>query len=390
MTDGLKVALVHDWAVLLGGAEKVLAELLEIWPEAAVYTLVYDSQGPCSLFLQGRKVETSFIQKLPRAVRYYRSYLPFMPLAVEQFDLTGYDVVISSSHAVAKGVLTHHEQLHISYVHTPIRYAWEMQGEYLIQAGMERGLRSYLARAVLHYIRQWDLASAGRADWLIANSQHTARRIQKIYRRPAEVIYPPVDVEAFSPGGVKEDFYLTASRLVLHKRVDLIVEAFTNMPDRKLVVIGEGPELKKIAARAGKNIQFLGYQPFLVFLSYMQRARAFIFAALEDFGITPLEAQACGTPVIAYRKGGALETVIDGKTGLFFDEQTSESLEETIRRFEKGKQRLDLAEMRLNAERFSCERFQREMRQYAEKRWSEFKDNRASMISQVISVRPKT
>jgi glycosyltransferase involved in cell wall biosynthesis len=373
VADGFKVALFHDWAVLLGGAEKVLAELLEIWPEADVYTLVYDSRGPCSSFLQGRRVETSFIQKLPQAVRNYRLYLPFMPLAVEQFDLTGYDLVISSSHAVAKGVLTNHEQLHISYVHTPIRYAWEMQGEYLTQARMARGLRSYLARAILHYIRIWDLASAGRADWLIANSQHTARRIQKIYHRPAEVIYPPVDVDAFRPGEVKDDFYLTASRLVLHKRVDLIVEAFTYMPDRKLVIIGEGPELKKIAARAGRNIQFLGYQPFPVFLHYMQRARAFIFAALEDFGITPLEAQACGTPVIAYRKGGALETVIEGKTGLFFDEQTSKSLAAAIRRFENGELKLDVDVMRLNAERFSRDRFQRQVRQFVEKRWSEFK-----------------
>ena len=376
MADGLKVALVHDWAVLLGGAEKVLAELLEIWPEAAVYLLVYDSQGPCRAFLQGKKVETSFIQRLPRAVRSYRSYLPFMPLAVEQFDLSGYDLVISSSHAVAKGVLTNHEQLHISYVHTPIRYAWEMQGEYLVQAGMQRGLRSYLARAVLHYIRMWDLASSGRADGLIANSLHTARRIQKIYQRPAEVIYPPVDVQAFRPGGAKEDFYLTASRLVLHKRVDLIVEAFTHMPDRKLVVIGDGPELKKIAARAGENIRFLGYQPFPVYLSYLQRARAFVFAALEDFGITPLEAQACGTPVIAYGKGGALETILDGKTGLFFDEQTSECLAATIRRFENGALELNVGELRHNAERFSCERFHREIRQSIERRWSEFDGSR--------------
>lgn len=377
MFNGLKIALIHDWAVLLGGAEKVLAELLQIWPEAPLYTLVYDPAGPCREFLQGRRVETSFIQRLPGAVRRYRNYLPLMPLAIEQFDLSGYDLLISSSHAVAKGALTTHEQLHLSYVHTPIRYAWEMQAEYLTQAGMSRGLRGYLARAVLHYIRLWDLASANRADGLIANSQHTARRIRKIYGRRAEVIYPPVDVQAFVPGQAKEDFYLTASRLVLHKRVDLIVEAFRQMPERRLVVIGEGPELKKIAPRLGPNVRILGYQPFPEFLGYMQRARGFIFAALEDFGITPLEAQACGTPVIAYGKGGALETVIDGRTGLFFAEQTAEGLVEAIRRFEADGQRLDPGDMRRNAARFSCERFHDQIRQYVEKRWTEFAARRS-------------
>jgi len=244
-----------------------------------------------------------------------------MPLAIEQLDVSKHDIILSSSHAVAKGVLTGPDQLHISYVHSPIRYAWDLQHQYLREAGLNKGLKAQAARWLLHKIRMWDYRTANGVDHFVANSQFIARRIKKVYGRTADVIYPPVDVDRFTLNENKDNYYFTASRMVPYKRIDLIVEAFSQMPDRKLVVIGDGSEMSKIKSKATKNVEILGYQPNHVMQEHMQKAKAFVFAAEEDFGITPVEAQACGTPVIAFGKGGSLETVrpfgVDNPTGLF-------------------------------------------------------------------------
>ncbi len=336
-----RVAVVHDWLVVFGGAERVLREILAIFPEADLFAVCdfFSDEDRAKLF--GKRAKTTFIQRLPRARTKYRAYLPLMPIAIEQLDMSGYDLVISSSHAVAKGVLTGPDQTHICYCHTPIRYAWDMQHEYLRQSGLSKGLKGALARLVLHYIRQWDVRTAHGVDKFIANSAYVARRIKKIYGRDAQIIHPPVDVDAFPIRHDKEDFYLTASRLVPYKRVDLIVEAFAQMPDRRLIVIGDGPEMPKLRRLAGPNVTLLGYQSDAVLLDHLQRARAFIFAAEEDFGILPIEAQACGTPVIAYGKGGALETVVskdnyksNEQTGLLFYQQSGASLIGAVQQFE--------------------------------------------------------
>ncbi|MEB3750983.1 glycosyltransferase family 4 protein [Geobacillus icigianus] len=365
----MKVAIIHDWLVTYAGAEKVLEQLLKIYPDADLFSLVdFIDEGQRG-FILNKQVTTSFIQKLPFARKKYRSYLPFMPLAIEQLDVSKYDVVISSSHAVAKGIITGPDQLHISYVHSPIRYAWDLQHQYLREAGLERGIKGWMAKAILHYIRNWDYRTANGVDYFVANSKFIARRIWKVYRREADVIYPPVDVSAFSFHDRKEDFYLTASRMVPYKKIDLIVEAFSQMPDKKLVVIGDGPDFQKVKAKAGSNVELLGYQPFEVLRDYMQRAKAFVFAAEEDFGITPVEAQACGTPVIAYGKGGALETVrgygqVEKPTGLFFEKQNVSSLVQSIELFEKISGDIRYQDCRENALRFSPERFRKEFEDY--------------------------
>ena len=372
---GVRTAIVHDWLPVYAGAERVLEQMLGLLPEADLFSLIDFLPEDQRAFLGGKPVETSFIQKLPFARKNYRYYLPFTPLAIEQFDLTGYDIVISSSYVVAKGALTAADQLHVCYTHSPIRYAWDLHFQYLREGKLERGLRSAMARLILHYMRLYDAASANRVDVFVANSRNVAQRIWKTYRRPAEVIHPPVDTEAFSLYTQKEDYYLTVSRLVPYKRIDLIVEAFAEMPDRELIVVGDGPEIKKIRAKATPNVSVLGYQPFEAVVHYMQQARAFVFAAEEDFGIVPVEAQACGTPVIAYGKGGALETVIPGETGLFFYEQTAESIRDAVRSFESVRTRLSAERIREHAEKFSKERFQHEFNQLLSREYSSFVAN---------------
>ncbi|MEX3978155.1 glycosyltransferase family 4 protein [Paraburkholderia sp. EG287A] len=355
-----RVAIVHDWLVTYAGAERVLEQILACFPDADLFSVVDFVDAKDRTFLRGKRATTSFIQKLPGARKRYRAYLPFMPLAIEQLDVSGYDVVISSSHAVAKGVLTGPDQFHISYVHSPIRYAWDLQHQYLQESSLTRGPKSMLARLILHYIRNWDVRTANSVDQFVANSEFIARRIQKVYQRQAEVVYPPVDIDAFELETTKEDFYLTASRLVPYKKIDLIVEAFARMPERRLVVIGDGPDMHKVRAKATPNVEVLGYQPFAVLHDRMRRAKAFVFAAEEDFGISVVEAQACGTPVIAFGKGGALETVRDTgsrPTGLFFEEQDADAIIDAVESFEGDPGRFRAEDCRANAERFSSRHF---------------------------------
>jgi glycosyltransferase involved in cell wall biosynthesis len=358
----VKVAIVHDWLVVSGGAEKVLKNIIECFPKADIFSIVdFLEDREC---VKGKTVNTSFIQRMPFARRRYRAYLPLMPIAIEQVDLSGYDLVISSSHAVAKGVLTGPNQVHVSYVHSPIRYAWDLQHQYLRESHLNKGIKSIMARVLLHYIRGWDSRSANGVDHLLANSQFIARRIKKAYQREATVIYPPVDLANMPMCTQKEDFYVTASRMVPYKRIDLIVRAFSQTPERRLVVIGDGPEMKKIKSVAGDNVTILGHQPSDVLVDYLRRARAFVFAAEEDFGISVVEAQACGTPVIAFGRGGAL----DRPTGVFFGEQTSESLLEAVSRFEHNSHLFDARQCRKNAERFSSENFKAALMSFIDSR----------------------
>lgn len=357
----MKVALVHDWLVTYAGAERVLEQLITIYPDADLFSTVDFLAPDQRSFIKNKPVTTTFIQHLPKAKSHYRQYLPLMPMAVEQLDLSAYDLIISSSHAVAKGVITGPDQLHISYVHSPMRYAWDLQHQYLQQAGLTTGMKGWMVKAILHYMRLWDMRTANGVDHFIANSRFIAKRIWKVYRREAQVIYPPVDVNDFTFATIKADFYLTASRLVPYKKIDLIVEAFKEMPDKRLIVIGDGPDYAKIKDKAGKNVEMLGYQPFTVLREHMQQAKAFVFAAEEDFGIVPVEAQACGTPVIAYGKGGALETVrgLDHEqpTGVFFAEQTVAAVKQAVRQFETVQHFITTANCRKNALRFSTANF---------------------------------
>ncbi len=380
--ESARVAVVHDWLTVYAGAERVLEQMLLAFPHAELYSLVDFLPDDARGFIQHKPVTTSFIQRLPRARTHYRGYLPLMPLAVEQFDLSGYDLVLSSSHAVAKGVLTGPDQLHVCMCYSPIRYAWDLQHQYLKEANLTRGVRGAAARYLLHRTRLWDARTPNGVDDFIAISHFIARRIHKVYRRDSSVIYPPVDTSGFELRADKEDFYLTASRMVPYKKMDLIVEAFANMPDKELVVIGTGPDFEKVKAKAGANVRLLGHQPFSVLKDHMQRARAFVFAAEEDFGIVPLEAQACGTPVVAYGKGGSLETVRGlgaaggAATGVFFEAQTVASLQDAVRRLEAHTFSPEAA--RANAERFSVARFQNEFREFVEGRYGSFSGARAA------------
>ena len=372
----MKIAIIHDWLTVYAGAERVLEQMLVCYPEADLFSLVDFLPDGKRGFIRNKPVKTSFIQNLPFAQTKYRQYLPLMPLAIEQFDLSGYDLVISSSHAVAKGVLTGPDQLHLCMCYSPIRYAWDLQHQYLKESSLEQGLKGWLAKWILHKIRIWDVRTANGVDGFIAISKFIERRIWKVYRRESMVIYPPVDVSAFTLSQEKEDFYLTASRMVPYKKIDLIVESFSAMPDRKLVVIGDGPDFEKIKSKAGANVVLMGYQNYEVLKSHMQRAKAFIFAAEEDFGIAPLEAQACGTPVIAFGKGGALETIIgqneENQTGVLFTAQSIESICAAVNEFELTMGDISSVACRENAMRFAPERFRKEFLEIVKKLQSEF------------------
>lgn len=370
----MKTALVHDWLVDLGGAEKCVSSFLNIFP-ADVFTLLYRPETLRTMHIPQEKVQASFIQHMPLSTRMYRNYLAWFPRAIESFDVSGYDLVISSSHSVAKGVLTHAGQLHISYCYTPVRYAWDLYHQYLQLSGLTRGIKGWYAKRVLERIRQWDLTASNRADHLVAISRYIQNRIRHVYRRESDVIYPPVDVEDFTLTQDKEDFYLCASRMVPYKKMDLVAAAFKNIPDKKLRIIGTGPEWKKVQAAAlnAPNIELLGYQPFPVLRENMQKAKGFVFAAEEDFGIIPVEAQACGTPVIAFGKGGARETVLENKTGVFFPEQTLDAVVQAVRDFEKKEDKWNYSAIRRHAAGFSRTRFESEFKALAEQKYLEHK-----------------
>jgi len=349
----VKVAIVHYWLINMRGGEKVLEALCELFPEADIYTHVYDP-ALISDKINKHCVTTTFIQQLPFATKAYQKYLPLMPLALEQLDLTDYDLVISSESGPAKGVITSPDAIHVCYCHTPMRYLWDMYPAYRKELGwLTRGLFSLIA----HYLRVWDCTSAARVDCFLANSDYVRKRIKKFYRRDAQVIHPPVDVQAFAASvQPREDFYLVVSELVSYKRVDLAVEA-CNQLNRRLVVIGSGEQYKKIAALAGDNVTLLGRQPFDVIKDHYASCRALIFPGQEDFGMVPVEAMASGAPVIAFGRGGATETVKDGITGVFFNQATVTSLIEVIRRFERKMSEFSESEIMAHAEQFDIATF---------------------------------
>ncbi len=364
----MKIAIVCDWLITYAGSERLLAELLVCYPDADLFAVVDFVPESERHFLQNKLVKTTFIQNLPFAKKRYRSYLPLMPMAIEQLDVSAYDLVISSSHAVSKGVITGPNQVHISYVHSPMRYAWDLQHQYLRETGLDKGLKGQLAKYFLHKMRIWDQRTAHGVDHFVANSQFIAQRIWKTYRREATVIYPALDTNFFTPCFEKEDYYLTASRLVPYKKMDLIVESFAAMPEKKLVVIGDGPEMAKVKSKATKNIDILGYQSGEKLKQYLQQAKALVFAAEEDFGLVPLEAQACGTPVIAYGKGGALETVCGLETahptGLFFKEQSVAAIQAAVREFEVNQDKFTADNCIKKAAAFAPEKFRENMKEF--------------------------
>ena len=372
---GVRVVVVHDWLYTFGGAERVLQSILRCLPNADVFTLFDILSDADRKRIGFTAAHTSFLQNMPGLARRHRLYLPLMPLAIEQFDLSGYDVVVSSSYAVAKGVLTGPDQLHLSYIHSPMRYAWDLQHQYLAESGLDHGTKSVLARMLLHRMRLWDTRTANGVDSYAANSRFVARRVRKSYGRDARVIYPPVSVPpTLSPRPAREDFFLTASRLVPYKNVRAVAEAFRALPEQRLVIAGTGPELERLRALAGPNVSFAGFVPDAELRRLMATARAFVFAAEEDFGIIPVEAQGEGTPVIALGRGGARETiVVDGPepTGLFFDAPTPEAIAAAVRRFLDAPAFSPVA-CHANALRFAEARFDAEFKAFVDEEFAAF------------------
>ena len=358
----IKTAIVHEWLTTYGGSERVVEEFCRIFPDAPIYTTVYNEKNMGKIFPK-EKVVTSFMQKIPGSSRYYTKMLSMMPRAFESFDLGGYDLVLSSSSSCAKGVLTRAGTLHVSYVHTPMRYAWDLYHEYMASAGF---ITRTAMRRILPKIRQWDALTALRVDHFLANSTETQHRIKKIYRRNADVIHPPVNTDFFTPGSEEaEDFYLVLSRFVPYKRIDIAIEA-CNKLKRKLVIIGDGSQKARLESMAGPTVTFTGRLNDMETREYYRKCRAFLFPGLEDFGITPVEAMACGKPIIAYGKGGALDTVVPGKTGLLFSEQSAESLGKAMLEFEQTE--FDPAVIRTHAEGFSADRFRDQIYQFITER----------------------
>ncbi|MEW6400946.1 MAG: glycosyltransferase [Chloroflexota bacterium] len=355
----MKLALVHEWLNVYSGAERLLAEILCLHPGAQVHALIHNRGNLAGTLLEGLNVRTSFLQKIPRVEHLYRGLLPLMPLAIESMDMRGHDAVISISHAVAHGVKTTKDQIHISYVCTPMRYAWHLREDYLHLHHLDKPIIGAAARVTLGLLRRWDRFAAARADHLLAISTWTAERIKHAWGRASKVIYPPVDVERFSPANERDGFYLLVSRLVPYKMTAEIIRAFNelNLP---LIIVGEGPEMPGLQKIAGENVRLLGYQPDAAVTDLMNRAKAFVYMAVEDFGIAMVEAQAAGCPVIAYARGGAVEIVRGGETGLLYREQTAGSMIEAIREFESRAVAFDPHRARANAMRFSSQRFQNE------------------------------
>jgi glycosyltransferase involved in cell wall biosynthesis len=352
----MKVALIHYWLVTMRGGEKVLEELARLFPDADIFAHVIDREA-LSPELQRHKLTTTFIQNLPLARRRYQHYLPLMPMALEHLDLRGYDLVISSEAGPAKGVVTDPDTVHVCYCHSPMRYIWNMYHDY-------RGTLGRVARSamvpVAHYLRWWDAVSAGRVDRFVANSDNVARRVRRYYGRPAEVVHPPVEVDAFTPSAAHDGFYLLAGQLVGYKRADLAVEAF-NRSGRPLVVIGAGEQLELLRRIARPNVTVLGSQPFAVLREHYARCRALVFPGEEDFGIVPVEAMASGKPVIAFGRGGARETVVEGRTGLFFAEQTVDAVNDALARFEASAHRFSAEQIAAHARLFDASLFRQRM-----------------------------
>lgn len=363
----MKTAIVHEWLDSYAGSERVVEQLLQCWPDADLFAVCDFLPEAERGFLGGRRPTTTFIQRLPFARKRFRWYLGLMPLAIEQLDLSGYDLVVSSSHAVAKGVLTGPGQLHVSYIHSPMRYAWDLQHQYLRQAGLERGPKGAYTRWLLHRMRAWDRASAANPDVLVANSSYIAERIRKAWRRDSVVIHPPVDVETFEMRREKEGHFLVASRMVPYKRVELVVEAFRRMPGRRLVVVGDGPNEPAARAAAGgaPNIEFRGRVGQAELVRLTQSARACLHAAEEDFGIGMVEAQACGTPMIAFARGGARDIVrappAPEPTGVLFAEQSAEAIVAAVELFDRVTPSIAPEACRRNALRFGRDRFRAAM-----------------------------
>lgn len=363
--SNLKVALVCDWLTDMGGAERVILALHKLFPDAPIYTSVFNSKNLKEF--EGLEVIFSFLNKMPFAKKHHRWFLKFMPYAFEQFDLSGYDLVISSSHSCAKGIITKPETLHISYCHTPMRYVWDDYLTYIKQYRLNK-VAFKLVLNMLHDIRLWDRLAADRVDYFVANSKFVKKRIAKYYRRNADVIYPPVDVSKFEVSNKEGDYFLAIGRLIPYKRFDLLVSTFNRLK-LPLKIVGTGREYKNLKKEAGSNIEFLGYVSEKKRNSLLINCKALIFPQCEDFGITPLEAAACGKPVIAYRGGGALETVTS-ETGIFFDEQTVFSLSKAIRTFDS--QKFNPKKIRKWAEKFSLEIFEEKMIDYLNKKWEEW------------------
>lgn len=343
-----------------------LEELCRLYPEAPIYTLIYEPEVFVDSIISKHEVKASFINRLPFAHGHHRIYIPAMPLAIESLDLRKYDVVLSSSAAFAHGVRTHSKQLHISYIHSPMRYAWHQYEQHTGQLGYG----AYPIRVLLSGLRSWDRKAAQRSDWLVANSNWTAKCVQEAFERDAVVIYPPVHVENFSSKTPRKSYYLTVSRLVPYKRVDLIVEAFNNL-GLPLVIAGDGQEHEKLRRMAGPNIRFLNNQNDAQIAKLMGEAKAFVYAAEEDFGIAPVEAQAAGCRVVAFASGGLLETV-QADTGLFFYQQSAEAIMKAIQAFESENAHFSRARIRKNAERFSAEIFRSRFTEFVDTKWSEF------------------
>jgi glycosyltransferase involved in cell wall biosynthesis len=389
----MRVAVVHDWLYTVGGAERVLNAILQCYPQADLHCLfdLMDESGRQQIGYQ--RSTTSFLQNMPLLRRNHRVYLPLMPLAIEQLDLRAYDLVISSSSAVAKGVLTGPDQLHVSYVHSPMRYAWDMQSQYLQESRLETGAKSWAARMLLHRMRIWDVRTAAGVDHYIANSRFVARRIRKLYGRQAAVIHPPVRVPQILRRVNKDSFFLTASRLVPYKNMRMIVEAFsTLLPDERLVVAGEGPEAARLRTLAGPNVELVGRVDDAQLRELMGKAAAFVFAAEEDFGIMPVEAQAAGTPVIALGRGGARETVVtDGAapTGLFFATPDPPAIADAVRRFLAQPGRFRAVDCHANARRFDEDCFARRFRTLVDEAYAGFVAERDWTIESAASAEPR-
>jgi glycosyltransferase involved in cell wall biosynthesis len=368
-----RVAFVQDALPFYGGAERLLEAALGVFPGAPIFTLVYNPEAFSGTLIGKGKVIPSFIDRLPASHRRHRYYIPLYPLAIEQFDLGAYDVIISFSYAVAHGVLPGPDQLHLSFLYTPLRYAWHYYHQFLQASGLRSGLKGWPAKILLHYLRLWDLAASRRVDQFVAISQWVSSCIWRAYRRPSRVIYPPVDVDRFLPTWPRSETYVTISRLEQHKNVSVIVEAFS-MLGLPLVIIGDGSQAKVLRAKAAPNITFLGKQPDRVVEEILGKAKCLVHAAEEDFGIAMVEAQAAGCPVISYARGGALETVIEGETGLFFNELTLESLVAVVESFEKRNGSFDTNAIIKNASRFGKDRFQNDLATLVASEWSWFYD----------------